>query len=250
MVAAALFGEGMSSPLMDEIRERRGLVYYASCSADVNELCGQFVVEASTSPAQLDEFLVEVRRLLAAQAEAIAPADLERARRQIAVRTLRAQERPVAPPRGRGARPVRAWARALARRAARARRGGRRRGGARACSRACSRRRWRWRSPAGSRRARASGRARSSLRRSPPRNLVRSQQRSHENGRTMVAPAVASSRITRVIDSGQRDGRRLDRIVEFAGDDAVEIPLTRTKTTIPRPRGARKPRRPFVRRQR
>jgi predicted Zn-dependent peptidase len=95
MVAAALFGEGMSSPLMDEIRERRGLVYYASCAADVNEVCGQFVVEASTSPAQLDEFLVEVRRLLARQADAIAADDLERARRQIAVRTLRTQERPV-----------------------------------------------------------------------------------------------------------------------------------------------------------
>jgi predicted Zn-dependent peptidase len=93
-VAAALFGEGMSSPLMDEIRERRGLVYYASCAAEVNELAGQFVVEASTSPAQLDEFLVEVRRLLLAQAEATAPAELARAKRQIAVRTLRAQERP------------------------------------------------------------------------------------------------------------------------------------------------------------
>jgi len=84
----------MSSPLMDEIRERRGLVYYASCAADLNELCGQFVIEASTSPAQLDEFLAEVRRLLEAQAAAIAPAELDRARRQIAVRTLRAQERP------------------------------------------------------------------------------------------------------------------------------------------------------------
>ncbi len=93
-VAAALFGEGMSSPLMDEIRERRGLVYYASCAAEVNELCGQFVIEASTSPDQLDEFLVEVRRLLEARAESIAPGELERAKRQIAVRTLRAQERP------------------------------------------------------------------------------------------------------------------------------------------------------------
>jgi len=93
-VAAALFGEGMSSPLMDEIRERRGLVYYASCAAEVNELCGRFVIEASTSPAQLDEFLVEVRRLLEARAGSIEPAELERARRQIAVRTLRAQERP------------------------------------------------------------------------------------------------------------------------------------------------------------
>ena len=79
---------------MDEIRERRGLVYYASCSADVSELCGQFVIEASTAPAQLDEFFAEVRRLLAAQAERILPGDLERAKKQIAVRTLRAEERP------------------------------------------------------------------------------------------------------------------------------------------------------------
>ena len=94
VVAAALFGEGMSSPLMDEIRERRGLVYYASCSADVGELAGQFVIEASTAPEQLDEFLVEVKRLLSTQADAIRPDDLERARRQIAVRTLRNEERP------------------------------------------------------------------------------------------------------------------------------------------------------------
>jgi predicted Zn-dependent peptidase len=94
VVAAALFGEGMSSPLMDQIRERRGLVYYAACSADVMDLCGQFVIEASTAPEHLDEFFAEVMRLLVAQAEAIAPVDLERAHNQIAVRSLRAQERP------------------------------------------------------------------------------------------------------------------------------------------------------------
>ena len=94
VVAAALFGEGMSSPLMDEIRERRGLVYYASCSADVSDLCGQFVIEASTGHEHLDEFVAEATRLLRAHAEAIAPVDLERARNQIAVRTLRALERP------------------------------------------------------------------------------------------------------------------------------------------------------------
>jgi predicted Zn-dependent peptidase len=94
VVAAALFGEGMSSPLMDQIRERRGLVYYASCSADVMQLCGQFVIEASTAPEHLDEFFAQVMRLLAAQAETIAPVDLERAQNQIAVRTLRAQEHP------------------------------------------------------------------------------------------------------------------------------------------------------------
>ena len=94
VVAAALFGEGMSSPLMDEIRERRGLVYYASCSADVGELAGQFVIEASTSPEQLDEFLVEVQAPARDAGASIRPADLERARKQIAVRTLRDEERP------------------------------------------------------------------------------------------------------------------------------------------------------------
>ena len=94
-VAAALFGEGMSSPLMNEIRERRGLVYYAACSADVMEACGQFVIEASTTPDKVDELLVETRRLLVAHASTVGAVDLERARNQIAVRRVRAHERPV-----------------------------------------------------------------------------------------------------------------------------------------------------------
>jgi predicted Zn-dependent peptidase len=94
VVAAALLGEGMSSPLMDQLRERRGLVYYAACSADVLELAGQFVIEASTSPQQLDEFFIEVVRLLRSHAEHVDPQSLERARRQIVVRELRALERP------------------------------------------------------------------------------------------------------------------------------------------------------------
>jgi predicted Zn-dependent peptidase len=84
----------MSSPLLDEIRERRGLAYYVSCSADVTALAGQFVVEASTAPEHALEFLVETKRLLAVQAEAIDPVDLERARNQLAVRRLRDREHP------------------------------------------------------------------------------------------------------------------------------------------------------------
>ncbi len=93
-VAAALFGEGMSSPLMDSVRERNGLAYYAACSADVLEMCGQFVVEASTGPKQLDALLREVRALLARQAERIDAVDLERARHQMHVRRVRTRERP------------------------------------------------------------------------------------------------------------------------------------------------------------
>ncbi len=94
VVAAALFGEGMSSPLMDEIRERRGLVYYAACSVDLSELAGQFVVEASMAPENVEQFGTEVLRLLRAQARAIDPVGLERARNQIAGRRLELQERP------------------------------------------------------------------------------------------------------------------------------------------------------------
>jgi predicted Zn-dependent peptidase len=93
-VAAALFGEGMSSPLLHEIRERRGLVYYASCTAEVTDLAGLFTIEASTTPEHLDEFCSETFSLLAAQASAVDAIDLERARNQIAVRRLRAHERP------------------------------------------------------------------------------------------------------------------------------------------------------------
>lgn len=94
VMAAAVFGEGMSSPLLDEVRERRGLAYYANCSADVLAMCGQFVVEASTGPAQLDELLEAVLRGLHAQAGRVDPQDLERARHQVAVRRLREHERP------------------------------------------------------------------------------------------------------------------------------------------------------------
>lgn len=93
-MAAALLGEGMSSPLMDQLREQRGLVYYAACSADVIDSGGQFVIEASTSPQQLDECLLALARLVIAQAESIAPVDLERARNQLRVRRLRGLEKP------------------------------------------------------------------------------------------------------------------------------------------------------------
>jgi predicted Zn-dependent peptidase len=94
ILAAALLGEGMSSPLMQEIREKRALCYYAACSADVWDQCGQFVVEASTSPKQVDELAMTVDRLMREQIERTQPVDFERARNQIAVRRLRSQESP------------------------------------------------------------------------------------------------------------------------------------------------------------
>ena len=93
-VAAALLGEGMSSPLLDRLRERRGLVYHADCSIDVRDVYGQFVIEASTLPRHLEELVGEIARLLQEQLESVDPVHLERARNQLAVRTLRARETP------------------------------------------------------------------------------------------------------------------------------------------------------------
>lgn len=95
VLAATLFGEGMSSPLLDQVRERQALVYHASCSADLSDLSGQFVIEASTTPEHLDEFIDTVTRLLHLQAEAIDPVQLQRARQQLQVRSLRQFERPM-----------------------------------------------------------------------------------------------------------------------------------------------------------
>ena len=95
LVAAAVFGEGMSSPLLTRVREERALAYNASCVADQYDMCGQLVIEASTAPAQFDEFLREVVSLLRAQAERVDAVDLDRARNQIAVRRLHDAEKPL-----------------------------------------------------------------------------------------------------------------------------------------------------------
>lgn len=92
VVAAALLGEGMSSPLLDQLRERRGLVYHADCSADVRDSYGQFVLEASTMADDLDAYFTEVTRLLHEHAATTDAVGLARARNQIAVRAVRDHE--------------------------------------------------------------------------------------------------------------------------------------------------------------
>ena len=97
VLAAAMLGEGMSSPLLDEIRERRGLAYQAGCAADIWPHGGQFVVDASTAPEQAIELLDAVHALLQRHADGGAASDriaLERARKQLIVRALRSQEQP------------------------------------------------------------------------------------------------------------------------------------------------------------
>jgi predicted Zn-dependent peptidase len=92
-LAAAVLGDGMSSPLLLELREKRGLVYHAACNADRFEFGGQLAIEASFAPKHLHTVLRETVQLVRRHAESIDPVDLERARNQVLVRLMRHDER-------------------------------------------------------------------------------------------------------------------------------------------------------------
>ncbi len=95
-LAANLFGGGMSAPLADTIRERLGLAYTADATLDKGDAWANFVVSAVTTPDKLDALVAATGELLRAQAAAIDPVHLERAKNQLAVSRVRAAERPYA----------------------------------------------------------------------------------------------------------------------------------------------------------
>lgn len=92
-LAAHVFGEGMSSPLVDRVRERLGLAYTAYAMLDAGDVWASFVVHAVTTPDKLDALVAATGELLRAQALAIDPVHLERAKNQLTVARVRAGER-------------------------------------------------------------------------------------------------------------------------------------------------------------
>lgn len=95
VVAASVIGDGMSSPLFTEIREKRGLVYSVSAGCDIQDNIGMMLVNAGTTPDKLDEFLRVTCDVLKQHTTAINPQDLTRAKNQLAVSTMRRAERPM-----------------------------------------------------------------------------------------------------------------------------------------------------------
>ncbi|MET1116655.1 MAG: pitrilysin family protein [Comamonas sp.] len=95
-LATNLFGGGMSSPLVDTVRERLGLAYTADASLDSGDAWLNFVVHAVTTPDKVQALVQATGELLHAQALAIDPVHLERAKNQLAVSRVRASERPFA----------------------------------------------------------------------------------------------------------------------------------------------------------
>ena len=95
-LAAHLFGEGMSSPLVDTVREQLGLAYTTYATVESGDVWANFIVHAVTTPDKLDALLTATGRLLRAQASCIDPVQLERAKNQLTVSRVRAGERPYA----------------------------------------------------------------------------------------------------------------------------------------------------------
>jgi len=95
-LAAHLFGEGMSSPLVDRVREQLGLAYTAHSMIDGGDVWANLVVHAVTTPDKLDALVTAAGGLLRAQAKSIDPVHLERAKNQLTVARVRASERPYA----------------------------------------------------------------------------------------------------------------------------------------------------------
>ncbi|XDF34407.1 pitrilysin family protein [Paracidovorax avenae] len=95
-LAANLFGGGMSAPLVDTVRERLGLAYNADATIDSGDAWLNFVVHAVTTPDKVGELVRATGGLLHAQAAAIDPVHLERAKNQLTVSRVRGSERPFA----------------------------------------------------------------------------------------------------------------------------------------------------------
>jgi predicted Zn-dependent peptidase len=95
-LAANLFGEGMSSPLSDTVRERLGLAYTAHTMIDSGDVWANFLVHAVTTPDKLAPLVAATGKLLREQATSIDPVHLERAKNQLTVSRVRAGERPYA----------------------------------------------------------------------------------------------------------------------------------------------------------
>jgi predicted Zn-dependent peptidase len=92
-LAGVLFGGGMSSPLMDTVRERLGLAYTAQSTTDSGDAWFNFVVHAVTTPDKLEQLMTATGGLLREHTARIDPVHLERAKNQLAVSRVRSSER-------------------------------------------------------------------------------------------------------------------------------------------------------------
>jgi predicted Zn-dependent peptidase len=87
-------GGGMSSPLFQEVREKRGLVYAVHAGHDSGPDYGEFMMQAGATPENLDELVKVACGVFAGAGAAITAHDLERARNRELVGYATIKEKP------------------------------------------------------------------------------------------------------------------------------------------------------------
>lgn len=93
-VASGAVGEGMSSPLFDEVREKRGLCYSVGTGCEGRLGYGTFNVAGSTTPENVDMFVKTSLEVIRGAGDALRDEDMERSKNTILVDLARRQERP------------------------------------------------------------------------------------------------------------------------------------------------------------
>jgi predicted Zn-dependent peptidase len=93
MLATAI-GGGMSSPLFQEVREKRGLVYAVHSGHDAGPDFGEFIMQAGTTPENLDELVKVACGVFVSASKSITEVDLDRARNRELVGYATIKEKP------------------------------------------------------------------------------------------------------------------------------------------------------------
>ncbi len=97
---ASVLGGGMSSPLFQEVREKRGLVYAIGAGAHSGADHGELIVSAGTTAEHVEEVLTISCKEILRATETITEHDLTRARNGMLVNLATAKERPFTMARG------------------------------------------------------------------------------------------------------------------------------------------------------
>jgi predicted Zn-dependent peptidase len=93
-VLARALGGGMSSPLFQEVREKRGLVYSVSAYSDHGSDHGDFVIFAGTTAKHVDELFSVACAELVKTTQDVSEQDMTRAKNALLVGLATAKERP------------------------------------------------------------------------------------------------------------------------------------------------------------
>ena len=99
-VMARALGGGMSSPLFQEVREKRGLVYSVSAYSDHGVDHGEMVMFAGTTAKHVDELLTVACGEITKATAHVAETDMMRAKNSLLVGLATAKERPFSLARG------------------------------------------------------------------------------------------------------------------------------------------------------